>query len=68
MFRRLHEADEILIAQEISTWAEMNGWREKDADELGALAEQIGMGKKVRISDGPWWKENILEILMHDEE
>jgi len=67
MFKRLHEAGEILLAQEISAWAQMNGWQEKDADELGALAQQIGMGKKVRISDGPWWKEDILEILMKDE-
>ena len=65
MFKRLHEAGEILLAEEISSWAMMNGWSEKDAEELGALAQQIGMGKKVRISNGPWWKENILEILMN---
>ena len=64
MFKRLHEAGEVLLANEISSWACFNGWSEKDADELGALAQQIGMGKKVRITEGPWWKEDILQILM----
>lgn len=66
MFTRLHAAGEILLAEEISAWAEMNGWQKKDAEQLGALAQQIGMGKKVRISDGPWWKDGILEILMKE--
>ena len=44
----------------------MNGWQAKDADELGALGEQIGKGEKVSIPDGPWWNENILELLMQN--
>ena len=63
MFKRLHDAGEILLANEISSWAVFHGWKEKDADELGALAQQIGMGKSVRISGGPWWKDDILDIL-----
>ena len=62
MFVRLHKAGEILLAKPIASWAEINGWKTKDAEELGSLAEQIGIGKNVRISDDPWWKENILEI------
>ena len=64
MFKRLHEGGEILLAEEISAWAEMNGWEKKDAEQLGSLAQQISMGKKVRIADGPWWEDDILDILM----
>jgi hypothetical protein len=63
MFARLHKAGEKLLAEEISTWARMSGWQTKDAEELGALGEQIGKGEKVSIPDGPWWSENILELL-----
>jgi hypothetical protein len=66
MFLRLHKAGEILMAEEISAWARLNGWQTKDADELGALGEQIGKGEKVPIPDGPWWNENILELLMQN--
>ena len=67
MFKRLHEAGEILIAAEISSWAVINGWQADDARALGALAQQIGMGKKVRITDGPWWNADILETLLKDQ-
>jgi hypothetical protein len=66
MFVRLHKAGENLLAEEISAWAKLNGWQAKDADELGALGEQIGKGEKVSIPDGPWWNENILELLMQN--
>ena len=63
LFLRLHNAGVILLATEISSWAQEHGWAPEDAGELGALAQQIGMGKRVRISDGPWWNEDIIEIL-----
>lgn len=63
MFVRLHKAGEKLSAAEISAWAGLNGWQAKDADELGALGEKIGKGETVSIPDGPWWNENILELL-----
>lgn len=66
MFTRLHQAGEILLASEISAWAEMNGWEKRDADQLGSLAQQIGMGKKVKLSDGPWWNDDILDILIEE--
>lgn len=66
MFKRLHLSGVTLPANEISSWAQMNGWRAKDADELGRLDQQIGMGKRVRIKDGPWWKEDILERIIED--
>lgn len=66
MFTRLHIHGEVLLASEIESWASFNGWHAKDAAELGALAQQIGMGKKVRISRGPWWKENILELFQDE--
>jgi hypothetical protein len=66
MFVRLHKAGEKLVAEEIGAWARLNGWQTKDADELGALGEQIGKGEKVSIPDGPWWNENILELLMQN--
>jgi hypothetical protein len=66
MFHRLHKAGEKLLAEEICAWAKMNGWRTKDADELGSLGEQIGKGEKMKIPDGPWWNDNILELLMQN--
>jgi hypothetical protein len=63
MFVHLHNAGEILLAAEIQSFAASTGWHAKAADELGSLAQQIGMGKKPRISDGPWWKPDIIEIL-----
>ncbi len=66
MFKRLHLSGVTLLANEISSWAQMNGWGTKDAEELGELAQQIGMGKKVKIKDGPWWKEDILERIIGD--
>ncbi len=67
MFKRLREAGEILSAQGISAWAEMNGWQRTDAAELGALAERIGLGNKVKITNGPFWRDDILEILRKEE-
>jgi hypothetical protein len=63
MFVRLHDAGEILLAEDIQNFAQSLGWQENDANELGGLAQQIGMGKNAIISDGPWWSDNIIEIL-----
>ena len=46
LFKYLHKDGEILLANEIESWAVMNGWQKDDANELGSLAQQIGMGKK----------------------
>jgi hypothetical protein len=61
MFVMLHQAGEILLANEIEAWAGGHGWKPKDAHELGTLAQQIGMGKKPRIKDGPWWRSDIID-------
>ncbi len=66
IFVHLHNAGEILLALEIQAFAESTGWRTKDAEELGSLAQQIGIGANPRISDGPWWRSDIIEILKHD--
>ena len=58
-FKTLHEHGEILLKQEIEAWASLNGWQAPDADQLGSLAQQIGEGKQVRISGGPWWADDI---------
>ncbi|MCY3789112.1 MAG: hypothetical protein OXH63_10030 [Gemmatimonadetes bacterium] len=60
MFVRLHREGEILLAEEIESWAIVNGWRPDHAAELGALGQQIGMGKPSR-TEGEWWKEDIIE-------
>ena len=60
MFLLLHNSGEILLANEIESWAAANDWQASDAKELGALGEQIGTGKKPRVSGGPWWREGIL--------
>ena len=61
MFVLLHKAGEILLANEIESYAAMNGWQPGDAEELGQLGAQIGQGKKSRIKDGPWFKEGLIE-------
>ena len=47
-------------------WAKQNGWQARDADELGALGERIGRGEQARVPDGPWWNNDILELLMQN--
>ncbi len=54
MFVLLYQAGELLQSGEIESYALLHGWRPMDAKELGGLGEQIGMGKKLRIKDGPW--------------
>jgi hypothetical protein len=63
MFKLLYAEGELLLENEITPWAEANGWQQKDAKELGELAEKIGNGGKVQIKEKGWWKENILDIL-----
>lgn len=61
MFLLLHQAGEILLANEIESYALGHGWQAADAKELGELGAQIGMGKKPRIKDGPWWKDGLIQ-------
>lgn len=68
MFVLLHDAGEILLEAEIESWASSNGWQPSDAKELGALAQQIGNGKKPRIKDGPWWREDIISSFTEADE
>jgi hypothetical protein len=63
LFVKLHKAGVTLLSTEISSWAKQNKWKPEDAEELGALAQQIGMGKRVRITDKGWWKDDILDTL-----
>ena len=63
MFIHLHKANEVLLAAEIQAFAEATGWQKKDAEELGALAQQIGMGRNIPVLGGSWWKADIIEIL-----
>lgn len=59
----LHEAGEILLANEIVSFAVSHGWKPDDAKELAQLGAQIGTGKKPRVVDGPWWNEDVVEQL-----
>ena len=68
MFLLLHNAGEILLASEIEPWASSNEWLPEDAKALGALAEQIGAGKKPRIKDGPWWSDGILATFKNSDD
>lgn len=63
IFRLLHKEGESLIASEITKWAMANGWKTKDAQQLGALAEKIGRGGKVVVRDKNQWREDIIEQL-----
>jgi hypothetical protein len=63
MLFHLHIAGEILLAGDIESFATSTGWQAKDAEKLGSLAQQIGMGKNPRISGGPYWEVDIIESL-----
>jgi hypothetical protein len=67
MFVLLHEHGEILLANEIESWASSNGWQASDAKELASLGEQIGAGKKPRVTGGPWWRDDILSTFSEAE-
>lgn len=64
LFSILHKNGEVLVKSEISQFAISHGWRPKDADELGSIAQQIGEGKAARVKDGPWWKSDIYDQLL----
>jgi len=66
-FLLLHRAGEILTKDEVQSWLEDNGWATKHAERIGSTAQQIGEGKKPVIRDGPWWKENIIEIWSNED-
>lgn len=61
MFVLLHKAGEVLLPNEIESYAVTHGWQPDDARELAQLGAQIGMGKKPRIKDGPWWKDGLID-------
>ena len=61
LFKILHENKEVILKSDVSAAAQANGWNQDDADELGSLAQQIGEGKKPRISNGPWWASDIYD-------
>lgn len=63
MFLRLYLAGEGLLAAEIEALAHSHGWLPGDAAELGDMAQQISMGNEPLITGGPWWQENIIDIL-----
>jgi len=67
MFVLLHQEGEKLDANEIQTWAIQNKWQYDDAKELGELADRIGKGSQVRIKNAPWWKKDIISILMNED-
>lgn len=59
LFEILHKNGEVLLKGEIADYAISQGWKDKDADELGSLAQQIGEGKPARVKDGPWWASDF---------
>ncbi|MFN3073174.1 DUF1889 family protein [Acinetobacter sp. TY2] len=58
----LYEQGEELSSSEINTWAKENGWSEKNAKELGELAERIGSGGRVQIE----YKDRLTENFFAD--
>lgn len=63
MFKLLHEEGEILAGADITQWAVANGWRAKDAQALGQLAEKIGQGGRVVVRNKNQWREDIISQL-----
>lgn len=63
IFKLLHKEGESLVAYEITRWAITNGWKTKDAELLGLLAEKIGHGGKVVVRNKNQWREDIITQL-----
>lgn len=63
IFKLLYKEGEYLVASEITAWAIENGWKPKDAQQLGTLAEKIGQGGKVVVRNKNQWREDILAQL-----
>lgn len=64
LFKILHEKGEILLKSDVESAALSHGWSTSSADELGSLAQQIGEGKNVRITGGPWLASDIYEEIV----
>lgn len=63
IFILLHKEGECLLSSEISLWAVANGWKTKDAQKLGDLAEKIGQGGRVVVRNKNQWREDIIDQL-----
>jgi len=63
IFKLLHKEGERLLASDITPWALKNGWKTKDAQQLGELAEKIGRGGRVVVRNKNQWREDIIAQL-----
>lgn len=63
IFKLLYKESEQLLASEITLWAMENGWKTKDAQQLGELAEKIGSGGRVVVRNKNQWREDIIAQL-----
>jgi hypothetical protein len=63
LFVRLRDAGEPLPENEIELYATEKGWLRRDAKKLAQWAARIGNGQIVRVNDGPWWPEDIIQQL-----
>ena len=63
IFKLIYKEGEHLLASEITPWALENGWKNKDAQQLGELAEKIGRGDRVVVRNQNQWREDIIAQL-----
>lgn len=63
IFKLIYKEGEHLLASEITPWALENGWKTKDAQQLGELAEKIGRGDRVAVRNQNQWREDIIAQL-----
>jgi hypothetical protein len=61
LLAKLHRAGKSLDGSRIAVWARDQGWANADARDLAELSTQIESGQAVRVKDGPWWPDDILE-------
>lgn len=64
LFKILHDMGEVILKSDVASAALAKGWSSDDADELGSLAQQIGEGKKPRVTGGPWWAADIYDKIV----
>lgn len=63
LFHILIENNELYDPDSIRAWALRNGWMPSGADQLKNVAQAILDGKRLRRSDIPVWRKDLIEFL-----
>lgn len=66
LFNELHQRSIVIEYQDIYTLAIQNGWIERHAKKLAEVAQKIGNGGVVKISDPRDWGGKAVDEIMQE--